>query len=65
MGRQPQGMDRAEVRHVPEGSGEHGKMEKTGCEIICGVPTTLAVKRQIMMTTIKLDPFIFFRSDLS
>ena len=23
---------------------ENGKMEKTGCEIICGVPTTLAVK---------------------
>ena len=21
-----------------------GKMEKTGCEIICGAPTTLAVK---------------------
>ena len=29
---------------VPEGSGEQGKMEKTGCEIICGAPTTLAVK---------------------
>ena len=24
--------------------GEQGKMEKTGCEIICGAPTTLAVK---------------------
>ena len=23
---------------------EHGKMEKTGCEIICGAPTTLAGK---------------------
>ena len=23
---------------------ENGKMEKTGCEIICGAPTTLAVK---------------------
>ena len=33
-----------EVRQVPEGSGEHGKMEETGCEIICGVPTTLTVK---------------------
>ena len=29
---------------VPEGSGEQGKTEKTGCEIICGAPTTLAVK---------------------
>ena len=27
-----------------EGSGEQGKMEKTGCKIICGAPTTLAVK---------------------
>ena len=26
------------------GSGEQGKMEKTGCKIICGAPTTLAVK---------------------
>ena len=28
---------------------ENGKMEKTGCEIICGAPTTLAVKGLIMM----------------
>ena len=32
------------VRKVPESSGEQGKMEETGCKIICGVPTTLAVK---------------------
>ena len=44
MGRQRQGMNRPGVRQVPEGSGEQGKMEKTGCEIICGAPTTLAVK---------------------
>ena len=31
--------------YIPEGSGEQGKMEETGCEIICGAPTTLAVKR--------------------
>ena len=49
VGRQHQGMDRPGVRLVPEGSGEQGKMEKTGCEIICGAPTTLAVKGQIMM----------------
>ena len=30
---QLQGMDRPEVWQVPEGSGEQGKMEKTGCEI--------------------------------
>ena len=35
---------RPRVRQVPEGSGEQGKMEKTGCEITCGAPTTLAVK---------------------
>ena len=33
-----------DVRQVPEGSGEQGKMEETGCEIICGAPTTLAIK---------------------
>ena len=38
VGRQHQGMDRRGVRHVPEGSGEQGKMEKTGYEIICGAP---------------------------
>ena len=27
-----------------EGSGEQGKMEKTGCNIICGAPPTLTVK---------------------
>ena len=45
VGRQHQGMDRPGVRQVPEGSGEQGKMEETGCENICGAPTTLAVKR--------------------
>ena len=47
--RQHQGMDRPGVRQVPEGSGEQGKMEKTGCKIICGAPTTLAVKKLMMM----------------
>ena len=42
-------MDRPGVRQVPEGSGEQGKMEKTGCKIICGAPTTLAVKGLMMM----------------
>ena len=45
VGRQHQGMDRPGVRQVPEGSGEQKIMEKkTGCKIICGAPTTLAVK---------------------
>ena len=28
----------------PRGQWRKGKMEETGCEIICGAPTTLAVK---------------------
>ena len=52
VGRQHQGMDRPGVRQVPEGSGEQGKMEKTGCKIICGAPTTLAVKGLMMMMMI-------------
>ena len=44
VGRQHQGMDRPGVQQVPELGGEQGKMEKTGSKIICGAPTTLAVK---------------------
>ena len=43
VGRQHQGMDRPGVRQVLEGSGEQGKMEETGCEVICGAQMTLAV----------------------
>ena len=42
-------MDRLEGRQIPERSGEQGKMEKAGCKIICGAPTTLAVKGLMMM----------------
>ena len=49
MGRQHQGMDRPWVCQVPEGSGEQGKMEKTGCKSICGAQTTLTVKGLMMM----------------
>ena len=49
VGRQHQGMNRPGVRQVPEGSGEQGKMEKTSCKIICGAPTTLAVKGLMMI----------------
>ena len=41
VGKQHQGMDRRGVCQVPEGSGEQGRMEETGCEIICGAPWTL------------------------
>ena len=50
MGRQHQGMDRPGVCQVPEGSGEQGKMEETGCEIVCGGQTSLMVKELMMMT---------------
>ena len=43
VGKQHQGMDRPGGQ-VLEGSGEQGKMEETGCKIIFGTPTTLAVK---------------------
>ena len=33
----------------PRGQWRTGKMEKTGCKIFCGVPTTLAVKGLRMM----------------
>ena len=49
VGRQHRGMDRPGVWQIPEGSGKKGKMEKTGCKIICGAPTTLAVKGLMMM----------------
>ena len=44
VGRQHQGMNWPGNQQVPEGSGEQGKMEKTGCKIICGAQTTLAIK---------------------
>ena len=40
VGRQHQGMDRPGVRQVVEGSGEQRKLVETGCEVICGAPTT-------------------------
>ena len=44
VGGQNQGMDRPGTHHVPDGSGEQGKMEENGCEIICVAQTTLKVK---------------------
>ena len=41
------GNGQAQVCQVPEGSGEPKKIEETGCEVICGAPTTLAVKGQV------------------
>ena len=59
MGKHHQGIDRPGVRQVPEGSGEQGKMQETGCEIIYGAPTTLAVKGYMMMTIMMLSNSVF------
>ena len=42
-------MDRSGVCQVPKGSGEQGKIEKTGCKIICGAPTTHVVMGLMMI----------------
>ena len=47
VGRKHREMDRPGVRQVPEVSGEQRKMEETGCEVICGAPTTLKVKEWV------------------
>ena len=52
VGKQHQGMDRPGVQQVAESSGEQRKMEKAGCEIICGA-LTLMVKGLMMMMTKK------------
>ena len=45
-------MDRSRVRQVLEGRGEQGKMEETGCVVICGAPATLAVKGPVKVKVI-------------
>ena len=67
VGRQHQWMDRPGVRQVPEGSGEQRKVEETGCKIIFGAPTTLAVKElmMMMMMTMSFFSFQFFKFLLS
>ena len=44
VGGQHQGMDRPGVHQVSEGSGERRKVEETGFQVICGAPTTIAIK---------------------
>ena len=44
------------VWQVPEGSGEQGKIEKTGFKIICNAPTTLAAKGLMMMMMSQRTP---------
>ena len=59
VGRQHQGMDRPGVRQVPEGSREQGKMEETGCEVICGALTTPAVKELMKVKKKELFAALF------
>ena len=47
VGRQHQGMDRRGVCQVPDAVENREKMEETGCDVICGALTTLAVKGQV------------------
>ena len=51
--RQHLGMGRPGVHKVQEGSGGQRKMEETGNELICGAPTTLAVRSFILMSIAK------------
>ena len=53
-----QGMDRSGVRQVPQDSGEQGKMEEIGCEIICGAPTTLAATGKMMMMMMMMTTWV-------
>ena len=49
VGRQHQGKDRPDFGKSQRAVENREKMEKTGCKIICGAPTTLAVKGLMMM----------------
>ena len=52
------------VRQVPEGSENQRQMEGTGCEVICGTLTTLAVTSErinpVLDTTDALQDLICF-----
>ena len=63
MGRQHQGIDRPGVWQVPEGSGEQEKMENTGCKIICGAPTTLAIEELMVMMMMLMMTMMTKESD--
>ena len=43
------GLEFGKSQRAVENSGEQGKIEKTGCKIICGAPTTLVVKGLMIM----------------
>ena len=49
VGRQHQAMDRPGVCKVLESSGEQRTVKESGCEVICGVPTTLTVNGMVKL----------------
>ena len=59
VGRQYQGMNRSNSPS-PRGQWIIEKMEETGCKIICGAPTTLAVKGQMMMMMVVVGVCLCF-----
>ena len=46
-GKTTPGNGQAWVHQVPEANGEQRRVEKTYCEVVCGAPTTSAVKRKV------------------
>ena len=53
-------MDRPGIRQVPEGSGEERKKEETGCAVICGAPTTRALKGWVKVETVKANRYLHY-----
>ena len=52
-------MDRHGVHQVSWGSGEHRKMEDTGCEVICGDPRTPAVKGKVKVKVMAISTIFY------
>ena len=50
------------TKYSRKGGEEQIKMEETNCEIICGAPTTLAVKGQMMMMMMRVILLFCFPS---
>ena len=48
----------------PRGQRRREKMEETGCEVICGAPTTVAIKRYVKDEEAKVLSLFFFIKNL-
>ena len=53
-GKTTSGNGQAWISASPKGQWRTGKNGKTGCKIICGAPTTLAVKGLMMMMMVEI-----------